>query len=134
MISFPFFFISFYPAEIIVVDDPAEEPGCSDESMNHAIKESLDTVYKRELLKLEVIANEKVNEANKALDAVRDHLRSWLEHVRRGNSLGKQQLPEQQPEKPEKPEQPEQLDPLEQQDQLPQPQQPAEPVAQEKCV
>ncbi|EZF29903.1 hypothetical protein GTR04_5496 [Trichophyton interdigitale] len=118
-------------AEIIVVDDPAEEPGCSDESMNHAIKESLDTVYKRELLKLEVIANEKVNEANKALDAVRDHLRSWLDHVRRGNSLGKQQLPEQQPEKPE---QPEQLDPLEQQDQLPQLLQPPKPAAQEECV
>lgn len=119
-----FFFISFYPAEIIVVDDPAEEPGCSDESMNHAIKESLDTVYKRELLKLEAIANEKVDEANKALDAVRDHLRSWLEHVRRGNSLGKQQLPEQ----------PEKLDPLEQQDQPPQPLQPPEPTAQEECV
>ncbi|EFE29666.1 uncharacterized protein ARB_03006 [Trichophyton benhamiae CBS 112371] len=119
-----FFFIAFYPAEIIVVDDPAEEPGCSDESMNHAIKESLDTVYKRELLKLEAIANEKVDEANKALDAVRDYLRSWLEHVRRGNSLGKQQLPEQ----------PEKLDPLEQQDQPPQPLQPPEPTAQEECV
>lgn len=99
--------------------------------MNHAIKESLDTVYKRELLKLEVIANEKVNEANKALDAVRDHLRSWLEHVRRGNSLGKQPLPEQQVEGPE---QPERLDPLEQQDQPPQPLQPPEPTAQEECV
>ncbi|EFE43511.1 conserved hypothetical protein [Trichophyton verrucosum HKI 0517] len=126
-----FFFISFYPAEIIVVDDPAEEPGCSDESMNHAIKESLDTVYKRELLKLEAIANEKVDEANKALDAVRDHLRSWLEHVRRGNSLGKQQLPEQQPKGPE---QPEKLDPLEQQDQPPQSLHPPEPTAQEECI
>ncbi|EFR00214.1 hypothetical protein MGYG_03217 [Nannizzia gypsea CBS 118893] len=106
-------------AEIIVVDDPAEEPGCSDENMNHAIKESLDTVYKRELLKLEAIADEKVNEANRALDAVRNHLHHWLEHVRNGNSLGNQQLPEQQQEKPEQ---------LEHQTQPPQ------PAAQEECV
>ncbi|KAK2880059.1 hypothetical protein FQN49_000606 [Arthroderma sp. PD_2] len=74
--------------EIIIVDDPEEEPGCSNDSMNHAIKESLDIVYKRELLKLEVIAHDKINEANKAMDDLRAHVNGWLEHITKGNSLG----------------------------------------------
>ncbi|KAF3483084.1 uncharacterized protein GIQ15_02408 [Arthroderma uncinatum] len=74
--------------EVIIVDDPEEQPGCSDDSMNHAIKESLDNVYKKELLRLEAIVHEKINEANKAMDDLRAHVSGWLEHVTKGNSLG----------------------------------------------
>ncbi|KAM5476131.1 hypothetical protein MauCBS54593_000815 [Microsporum audouinii] len=83
--------------EVIVVDDTAEEPGCSNDSMNHAIKESVDIVYKRELLKLEAIAREKIKEANKAMDDLRAHVNGWLEHVTKGNSLGEPAQEQQHP-------------------------------------
>lgn len=50
-------------------------------NLQHAIVESLNGVYKKELWRLEGVAQAKIEEANKATEAVKKHLLAWTRYL-----------------------------------------------------
>ncbi|WEW57722.1 hypothetical protein PRK78_003189 [Emydomyces testavorans] len=61
------------------VEEPAASNcGSAEENLQWAIKQSIQTVYRREMERLVQVADSKMEEATEAFDAVKRHMNSWL--------------------------------------------------------
>lgn len=62
-------------------EEAYDSDDCSNVNLQRAIKDSMNLVYKRELLRLEEAARTKIEEANKAMAAVKHHLKAWNKYL-----------------------------------------------------
>ncbi|EER24219.1 hypothetical protein CPC735_055890 [Coccidioides posadasii C735 delta SOWgp] len=66
----------------------AEHCGSAEQSMQWAIRQSVETVYRREMERLVEVAEAKMAEATAAYDAVTRHMNGWLYELSKGKLSG----------------------------------------------
>ncbi|KAI1910328.1 hypothetical protein LOZ12_004695 [Ophidiomyces ophidiicola] len=75
------------PSIVPVVEKPAvNNCGSAEENLQWAIKQSVQTVYRREMERLVEVAEAKAAEANQAFEVVKQHVSWWLAELMRPSS------------------------------------------------